>query len=147
MSANTPSAVLRVVGWQIAFAAALSLGGAAGFFYYLLRGSSALPIAGWALLFAGALVAFAHTWTTRIVLRQDDLLVVHNFRRRLLARERIDSVRSERGSGVTIRMVDGECVRLPETGHDNPCRADRIRSWLKAPRPAGSSRAGKKRGR
>jgi hypothetical protein len=46
----------------------------------------------------------------------------------------------ERGSGVSVRLVDGDWLKLPETGHDSQVRANAIRAWLKRPAPGRARR-------
>ncbi len=137
MSVQPDIQVLRIVRWQIVFAGAFALLCGAALALVVGRGSGVLAMAGCALLTIGALAAFAHAITTRIALRPEGLEIVHNFRRRLLPREAIETVRWERGSGVALKLVGGDWVKLPETGHENQHRAEKIRAWLKRPQAIG----------
>lgn len=137
MSVHPDIQVLRIVRWQIVFAGVFALLCGAALALVVGRESGALAVAGCALLTIGALAAFAHALTTRIALRPEGLEIVHNFRRRFLPRDEIETVRWERGSGVALKLVGGDWLKLPETGHENQHRAEKIRAWLKRPRAGG----------
>ncbi len=132
--------VFRILLWQIVVAGAFSLGSLVTLGVLILGDRSAIAIAVCALVSAGALAAFAHAATTRIALEADGLEIVANFRRRFLPRESIETVVWERGSGVSVRLVGGDWLKLPETGHDSQVRANAIRAWLKRPAPGRARR-------
>lgn len=79
-------------------------------------------------LFAGC--ALAEGRVSRIEIGPDRLLIVKSFRRRVVPRRDIESVRWEWGSGVSVRLVDGSWVRLPDLGLNSQGVANRLRAWL-----------------
>ena len=133
------SQVFRVVRWQVQVAAALALGCVAALAVLDFEQVGAVEIAAYSVLTAFAVAVLAHTLTTRVAIQADGLLIVANFRRRLLRRTAIETVECERGSGVSVRLVGGAWVKLPETGHSNDIRTDAIMAWLKGTCAASSS--------
>jgi hypothetical protein len=131
--------VFRVVGWQIAMAGAFAFGGVVTLGALLRDEAGGVAIAVCSLVTLITMAALAHALTTRIALKEDGLVVVANFRRRFLPRAMIETVAWERGSGVSVKLVGGGWLKLPETGHDSQVRANTIRAWLKRT-PAVASR-------
>lgn len=133
--------VFRMLAWQIALAGLVWLG-SVGIFILVIRGGAGVAgVAGAGLFALLATAAFAATLTTRIVLRPDGLEIVAYFRRRFLPRESIEMATWEGSGGVSVRLVGGDAVTLPETGHDNQPRANAIRTWLaQGRRTAGGTR-------
>jgi len=94
--------------------------------YFLGPGGAWLGIAGVAVLAASALDSV----TTRVTLDPGALVIVSTFRRRTIARREIDSVTWESGVGVSVKLIDGAWVRLPDVGNSQS-RANSIRAWLR----------------
>jgi hypothetical protein len=131
--------MFRTVRWQIAAAGAFCLGCLVALGVAISRHGGSIAIAVCSVLTLAALAAFAHALTTRIALKAHGLEVVANFRRRFLPREIVETVTWEHGGGVSVKLVDGTWLKLPETGHNSHVRAESIRVWLKQTRAGTSS--------
>jgi hypothetical protein len=68
---------------------------------------------------------------TKLIIREDEIFFVSNFRRRIIPRTEIADVTWERGPGVYLKLKNGKSVRLPHTGHDYQGLVNTIRAWLK----------------
>ena len=58
----------------------------------------------------------------------DALIVVSNFRERVVPRTEIESVTWEAGCGVSLKMNDGKWVKLPDYGHNAQGMTNSIRA-------------------
>lgn len=67
----------------------------------------------------------------RVTVDPDKLTYVRYFRRRVIPRPEIDSVTWAKGSGVSLKLVDGRWVRLPEVGPSSQGLVNGVRAWLK----------------
>lgn len=135
--------VFRMLPRQIALAGLVWLGSVV-LLGAVIRGESGVAgIAGGALFALFATAVFAAILTTRVALRDDGLEIVAVFRRRLLPRESIETATWEGSGSVSVRLVGGGAVTLPETGHDKQPRVHAIRVWLQQGRrtAAGGRRA------
>jgi hypothetical protein len=76
---------------------------------------------------------------TRIVLSDQSIRIVSilDFVSRTVPRVNVDSVTWEKGCGASIRLRDGQWVRLPNVGRNAQGLTNTIRAWLK--RTAGTS--------
>ena len=83
---------------------------------------------GYLLVAFGAVVELSRK---RLRLDDDGLYFVSNFRGKRIARTDIDSVTWAKGSGVSIKLVDGKWIPLPEVGNGSQALANTIRAWLK----------------
>jgi hypothetical protein len=98
--------------------------------------SFSTPSSTWQRVFAVLylLVAFGavvELGRKRIRLDDDGLYFVSNFRGKRIARTDIDSVTWAQGAGVSIKLVDGKWVHLPEVGNGSQALTNVIRAWLK----------------
>jgi hypothetical protein len=125
--------------WQIALAGLVWLGSVVLFIFVMRGGASVAGIAGAALFALLTTAAFAAALTTRVALRSDGLEIVAFLRRRFLPRGSIETATWEGKSGVSVKLVGGGAVKLPETGHDSQPRANAIRAWLQQGRRAAGS--------
>jgi hypothetical protein len=78
-----------------------------------------------------AILAVLELAQRRIELEGDRLSFVVNFRRRSIPRADIDSVTWAKGGGVSLKLIDGTWVHLPEVGPANQGLTNSIRAWLK----------------
>jgi len=83
-----------------------------------------------AFALAAVVGALEMAWR-RIELTEDGLLFVINFRQRFVPRADIDSVTWEKGAGVSLKLVNGQWLRLPDVGHGSQSLANSIRAWLR----------------
>lgn len=133
--------VFRMLPRQIALAGLVWLGSVVLLGLAIRGGSGGAAVAGAALLALLASAAFGATLTTRVALEADGIEIVAYFRRRFLPRENIETATWEGSGGVSVELVGGGVVTLPETGHDNQPRAHAIRAWLQqGRRTAGGAR-------
>lgn len=117
-------------GWGLAgFVALVGLGCGVGAIHLLRTGGF-----GWMALFymAMALGSVAGVWEqarTRLELRRDELLYSVGWRRRRIAKDRIEKVTWAKGCGVLIQ-VEGKWVELPSVGNSQAV-TNSVRAWLK----------------
>jgi hypothetical protein len=87
------------------------------------------------VFFAGfsafAILAVIELTQRRIELGEDRLTFFANFRRRSIPRADIDSVTWAKGGGVSLKLVDGTWVHLPEVGSGSQGLTNSIRAWLR----------------
>jgi hypothetical protein len=79
----------------------------------------------------GTLAAIAEVATRRLVLSPAGVSLVSNFRRRVVPRADIESVTWEKGSGVSLKLMNGRWVALPEVGGGNQALTNSIRAWIR----------------
>ena len=129
---------LRPPGWHWAAALvvlAISIGMAALSF--------SAPSPAWQRAVAALFVVVAQLGLlelSRKVVRLDDegLYFVRNFRGTRLPRSEIDSVTWASGVGVSLKLVDGRWIPLPEVGNGSQAMTNVIRAWLKRTAKAGA---------
>lgn len=75
----------------------------------------------------------ADAFTRRIVLWSDGIRIVSlsDFQSRTISRAEIDSVTWEKGCGASLKLRDGQWVRLPNVGRDPQGLTNTIRTWLR----------------
>lgn len=86
-----------------------------------------------ALMAAFALIAIAgmaDTLTTSVRLYADSLVIMSNFRRRMIPRSELEHVTWEGGVGASLRMKSGRWVKLPDVGNSQSV-TNSIRAWIK----------------
>ena len=88
-----------------------------------------------------SVLGLAELASTRLTIDERSLSFVKTFRRRELRREDVHSVTWAKGVGVSIRLRDGEWVRLPQVGRSHQGVTNTIRAWLARGRPAMESGA------
>jgi hypothetical protein len=128
-TSETP-VIFRSPTWLLWFLsiASLTIGLGAGLLY--LSGGASVYSIGLIGLSLLTIAGLADALTTRVELNDLGLTQVATFRRRFIPRGQIDSVTWEAGTGVAIRLTNGEWVRLPDIGNSQ-ARASSIRAWLK----------------
>lgn len=77
------------------------------------------------------IIAFVELSQRCVTIDAENLTFVNNFRRRVISRIKIESVRWESGAGVSLKLVDGQWVKLPEVGSSSKGLTNSIRAWLK----------------
>ena len=133
MSSGTESKqamVFRTPQWLRAFVGVAFVLLFGGFVLAAVRDGPTYSTAGlglFAVLFAAG---FADAMTTRVEIGGDALVVVTNFRRRVVPRAEIISVTWEGGSGVALKLASGAHIGLPDVGNSQS-RTNSIRAWLK----------------
>jgi hypothetical protein len=86
------------------------------------------------LLVAVAIGGIVETARKLVRLDDDGLYFVGNFRGASIKRSDIESVAWGGGSDVSLTLVDGRHVPLPEVGAGSQALANSIRAWLKRTR-------------
>jgi hypothetical protein len=83
------------------------------------------------LLFLAALfaVGLVESFTSKVVLGEDTLLIRSNFRATTVPRSDIAAVRYERGSPVALELRSGKWIELPS--HGGGPDPSTVRAWLK----------------
>jgi hypothetical protein len=66
----------------------------------------------------------------RVTLTPHGVELVSNLRTRFVPRSEIASVTWAKGGGVSLRLVAGTWLRLPEVGTGNQALANSVRAWL-----------------
>jgi hypothetical protein len=107
---------------------------AVGFVLTFRQQGLSLVAVGLAAFAALSVIGFLDAILTWVELGSDSLTFVTQFRRRRIARADIDSVTWASGCGVSIKLVTGGWVTLPETGNSQS-RTNSIRAWLKRTAP------------
>lgn len=98
-------------------------------FGFVTQGPSPTAI-GFALLaLLGALAVF-EVFVVHVALLDTEISIATGWRRRRYQRSLLDHVTWAAGSGVSIRLVDGSWVRLPELGYNSQSLTNSIRAWL-----------------
>jgi hypothetical protein len=82
------------------------------------------------ILFLGSLYAFTEVARTRVRLKHAEAEIAAGFRTKRVARNEIESVAWEKGCNATLKLKNGDWVRLPEVGRDTQALANGIRAWL-----------------
>jgi len=100
-----------------------------------LQGASLLGV-GLGAFCLFALIGLFDALLTRVELHEDAVVVVRSFRRRTIPRAEIERVTWAWGGPVSLLLVDGSRVHLPDTGNSQS-RTNTIRAWLQ--RTAGAS--------
>jgi hypothetical protein len=66
----------------------------------------------------------------RVILTPSGMELVANLRRQFVPRSEIASVTWAKGSGVSLKLVAGTWLRLPEVGPGSQGLANSVRAWL-----------------
>jgi hypothetical protein len=120
--------VFRTPTWLRASVGVAFILTAGGFLLVTARYGLTYGTAGVGLVALFLAAGFADALTTRIELGSDALLMVTNFRKRLVPRDDIAFVTWEGGSGVALKLRSGDQIKLPDVGNSQS-RTNSIRSW------------------
>jgi hypothetical protein len=130
MNQERPS-VLRTRPWLavvVVLSNALFLAGAVSSY----RETSWTPtFVGFVLLLGVGLLGILQLAMSRIVLWGDALETRGLFFRRQYQASTIRGVKWEGGSGVSVELVQGGWVKLPELGYNSQSLTNTLRAWLK----------------
>ena len=78
-----------------------------------------------------ALLGIVDVAQRRLKLTHDGVFCVGNLRSKFVPRAQIDSVTWADGAGVSLKLVDGSWVHLPDLGRNSLALTNTIRAWLK----------------
>ena len=73
----------------------------------------------------------ADIFLKRVVLQPNGILIFAAFRSHTYPRSEIESVKWESGCGASMKLRDGNWIRLPNTGQTPQGLTNSIRAWLK----------------
>lgn len=139
-SLRTDSIVHRPPRFHVWVVLSSTVLGIVGFAASLAASSSPWWMLGFGAWVAAGGLALVELRTTRVELGPEGLTFVRRFRRHFVSRRRIESVTWGKGVGVSLRLVDGEWIGLPEVGPSSQGLANSIRAWLRRTE-TGASRA------
>jgi hypothetical protein len=111
----------------VVVAAVVFIGGFASTYGSAARG---FTFYGFLVLSLIGVLGIAESLITRIELREGNLKIVGLAGTKRYARSSIESVSWAKGCPVSLRMVDGGAVDLPNTGHSTTKVAGALRAWL-----------------
>jgi hypothetical protein len=69
--------------------------------------------------------------TARVELREDELVIVKNFRTRNYSRRLFTKVTAEKGVPIALQTVDGHWVKLPDVSPGGQGLVNKLRAWVK----------------
>lgn len=116
--------------WVTVFLILVTCGALAVASFEFLQHGLTLTVGGLTGFIILGAVGFLDFLFTRVELHEDRIVIVTNFRKRILQREEVNSVTWAAGSGVTIMLAGGQSLQLPDVGNSQS-RANSIRAWLK----------------
>jgi len=127
---SKPVKIFRTPRWVTVLLGVITGAAAVGFVLAFRQQGLSLVAVGLAVFAALAGIGLLEAILTCVELGGDSLTFVTQFRRRRIPRADIDSVTWESGCGVSIKLVTGAWVTLPDTGNSQ-ARTNSIRAWLK----------------
>ena len=87
-----------------------------------------------AVFFAGfsivAIIAFLECYTSYIELEEGAICFRSKFATRRLSKTAIEKVTWEKGTGVSVRLTDGNWVQMPELFQNSQGLSNSMRAWL-----------------
>ncbi len=136
-----PERVFHTPRWVATFLTVVAVGLAIGSVFYYREEGLSLEFVLAAAFTLFIIVAIADSLTTSVRLYSDSLVIMSNFRRRMIPRSEIEHVTWEGSVGVSIRLKSDRWVNLPDVGNSQSV-TNSIRAWLKRHSAAASRTAG-----
>ncbi len=75
-------------------------------------------------------LAFIESASDYIHLDENEIRFRRLFRKTSVNKRAIERVKWEKGSGVSLRLISGEWVKIPNMGHNSQGLANSLRSWI-----------------
>jgi hypothetical protein len=118
----------------------LLTGATAAFFLVLAVVALALSVPLWqrvsaTVMMIVAVLGVADVASRRLCLTSTGIDYVANFRSRSIPRSEIHSVTWAKGCGVSLKLINGGWVHLPDVGHNSQSLTNSIRAWLNRTAP------------
>ena len=72
--------------------------------------------------------------TGRVELREDELVIIRNLRKRSYSRKSFVKVTAEKGLPIALQTEGGDWVKLPEVSPGGQGLVNKLRIWVQAPK-------------